>query len=144
MNEQATSRSVIAAEVQITGQIKTSGGLEFNGKLDGQMDAGGDVILGKGSVIKGDLTINSISVAGTVNGNITARDRIELKSSAQVMGDIKAKRLAVEDGVTFVGKSEVNPSGSSPAQAPAPQAPAKEGEGKSEKENKGGVFGGKK
>ena len=41
-----------------------------------------------------------------------------MKSSARVTGDIKAKRLSVEDGVTFVGRSEVNPSGSPIAGAP--------------------------
>ena len=49
---------------------------------------------------------------GQTQGNITAKDRIEMKSSGRVTGDIRAKRLSVEDGVTFVGRSEVNPSGS--------------------------------
>jgi cytoskeletal protein CcmA (bactofilin family) len=45
-----------------------------------------------------------------------------MKSTARVQGDIKAKRLSVEDGVTFIGRSEVNPSGVAPeAAAPAPE-----------------------
>jgi cytoskeletal protein CcmA (bactofilin family) len=54
-----------------------------------------------------------------VNGNITAKDRIEMKSTARVTGDIRAKRLSVEDGVTFIGRSEVN-SSSSPLSAAGP------------------------
>ena len=55
--------------------------------------------------------MDSIVVMGQITGNIIAKDKIDLKATARLTGDIKAKRLAVEDGVTFVGKSEVNPSG---------------------------------
>ncbi|HRZ11735.1 MAG TPA: polymer-forming cytoskeletal protein [Kiritimatiellia bacterium] len=111
------SQSVIAPEVEITGTIKTSGSIRIDGKLDGELNCGGDAVIGKSANIKGNLTVNAVSIAGAITGNITARDRIEMKSTARVMGDIKAKRLAVEDGVTFVGKSEVNPSGSPAAAA---------------------------
>ena len=56
--------------------------------------------------------VSSACIEGAVHGNITAKDRIEMKSTARVTGDIRAKRLSVEDGVMFVGRSEVNPSGS--------------------------------
>jgi cytoskeletal protein CcmA (bactofilin family) len=48
---------------------------------------------------------------GKIDGNIDASDRIEMKSTTRLNGDIKAKRLTVEDGVTFIGRSEVNPAG---------------------------------
>jgi len=104
-------KSVISAEVEIIGTIKTSGSIQIEGRVEGEIHSQGDVLLGKTGSIKGNLVVNSVSVAGTVVGNIIAKDRIELKSTARLMGDIKAKRLAVEDGVTFVGKSEVNPTG---------------------------------
>ena len=122
-NNASTPQSVIAAEVEITGTVKTSGSIRIDGKLDGELNCGGDAVIGKSATLKGNLTVNSASIAGAINGNIMARDRIEMKSSARVMGDIKAKRLAVEDGVTFVGKSEVNPSG-----APAAAAAVREEE----------------
>ena len=91
---------------------------------------GGDADIGKSAMIKGNLSVNSVTIAGTLVGNVVAQDRIELRSSARLNGDIKSKRLSVEDGVTFVGKSEVNPSGT-PAvaatvasAAPAAAAPA--------------------
>jgi len=104
-------KSIISAEVEIIGTIKTSGSIQIEGRVEGEIHSQGDVLLGKSGSIKGNLIVNSVSVAGTVVGNIVAKDRIELKSTARLMGDIKAKRLAVEDGVTFVGKSEVNPTG---------------------------------
>jgi cytoskeletal protein CcmA (bactofilin family) len=110
VNDQA-NQSHFSADVEITGTIKCSGPVRIDGKLDGDLNSGGDATIGKSANVKGNLSVNSITVEGTINGNITAKDRIELKSTARVTGDIKAKRLAVEDGVMFVGKSEVNPSG---------------------------------
>jgi len=116
--ENNKAQSVISNEVEITGTIRSSGSLQLDGKLDGELHCGGDAIIGKSANIKGNLVVNSVTVEGTVHGNINAKDRIEMKSSANVTGDIKAKRLSVEDGVTFIGRSEVNPSGTPIAPEP--------------------------
>lgn len=112
--------SVIGPDVEIIGQVRSASPIRIDGKVEGEVQVQGDVTLGKSSRIKGNLSVNSISIAGTVEGNVNARDKIEMKSTAKVLGDIKAKRLSVEDGVTFIGKSEVNPAG--PGSAPAAQA----------------------
>lgn len=126
-----TPQSVISSEVEITGTIKSSGSVRIDGKLEGELQCTGDAVIGKSAQIKGNLNVTSISVEGTVNGNIIAKDRIELKSSARVLGDIKSKRLSVEDGVTFIGRSEVNPSGS-PISAVEPVMTEMETNGESE------------
>ncbi|MGD9874849.1 MAG: polymer-forming cytoskeletal protein [Kiritimatiellia bacterium] len=134
MDNNATAQSIIDAQVEITGTIKSAGSIKIDGKLKGDLQCDGDATIGKSAVITGNLTVNSVAVAGSVTGNITAKDRIQMQASARVMGDIKSKRLHVEDGVTFVGKSEVNPSG-----GPASSAPRAEAD-----EPRGGMFGGKK
>jgi cytoskeletal protein CcmA (bactofilin family) len=131
------TRSFISAEVEIQGTIRTSGSIQIDGRVQGEIFSDGDVLLGKTGAIKGNLQVNSVTIAGAIQGNITAKDRIELKSTARVMGDIKAKRLAVEDGVTFIGKSEVNPTGkpiqfddiAKPIVPAAPQAPTQNDQG---------------
>lgn len=105
------SQSIISTEVEIIGTIKTSGSLQIEGRVEGEIISQGDITIGKSGSVKGNLRVNSVTLAGTVQGNIEAKDRIALKSTARLLGDIKAKRLSVEDGVTFVGKSEVNPTG---------------------------------
>ena len=103
-------RTILADDVEITGNIKCAGGIRVGGKLTGDLACAGDVLVEKTSTIKGNLQTNSVVVLGQVRGNIVAKDRIELKANARVAGDLKAKRLVVEDGVSFVGKSEINPS----------------------------------
>ena len=111
MDNNSPPQSIIGADLEITGTLKGSGSVRIDGKLEGELNCNGDAIIGKDAKIKGNLSVNSATIEGTINGNVTAKDRIEMKSSARVTGDIRAKRLAVEDGVTFIGRSEVNPSG---------------------------------
>ena len=112
MDNNETPQSVISNDIEITGTIIGSGSVRIDGKLEGELHCGGDAVIGKSAQIKGNLVVNSVSIEGSIQGNVTAKDRIEMKSSARVTGDIRAKRLSVEDGVTFIGRSEVNSTGS--------------------------------
>ncbi len=114
--------SVIGADVEIIGTIKSNGSVRLDGKLEGELLCGGNAILGKSAQVKGNVTATSVSIEGKINGNILAKDKIEMKATATVNGDIKARRLSVEDGVTFVGRSEVNPN-ATPAPIPQPNIP---------------------
>jgi cytoskeletal protein CcmA (bactofilin family) len=120
------AKTVIGEDVEISGNIKCESNIQFNGKLNGDLTCGGQALIGNTSTVKGNLSIETVSIMGQVSGNITAKDKIELKSTARLHGDIRAKRLTVEDGVTFVGKVEVNPAGPAGAQQtkPAEEKPA--------------------
>jgi len=98
--------------VEIKGIIKSSGSVRLDGKLEGDLVCVGDAVIGKAATIKGTISANSVSIEGTINGTINAKDKIEMKATAHINGDIKSRRLSVEDGVTFVGKSDVNPAAS--------------------------------
>ncbi|MDD4871601.1 MAG: polymer-forming cytoskeletal protein [Kiritimatiellae bacterium] len=111
MQEHEVAKTIIAEDIEVTGSIKCESNIQFDGKLNGDINCIGDAIIGSTANVKGNISVNCATVLGQVNGNIIAKDKIELKTSAYVNGDIKSKRLTVEDGVTFVGKSEVNPSG---------------------------------
>ena len=105
------TKSIIGEDIEIVGSIKCASNIQIDGKLNGDLSCNGNALIGNKSTIKGNITVESVTIMGQVNGNVTAKDRIELKSTTRLNGDIKAKRLTVEDGVTFIGKSEVNPSG---------------------------------
>jgi cytoskeletal protein CcmA (bactofilin family) len=71
------------------------------------------------------VDVNSIVLRGKITGNVNAKDKIEIKSKAELFGDIRAAKLVIEEGVTFVGKTEVNPNKVSPTaqRARPPEAP---------------------
>jgi cytoskeletal protein CcmA (bactofilin family) len=108
------SKNTLASDVEIKGNLKFSGELTFEGKLDGEIQTDGTLNLGDTAVITGNINAQSVVVRGKVNGNITAKEKIDIKSKAEIFGDIRAAKLAVEEGVTFVGKTEVNPNTVSP------------------------------
>ena len=74
--------------------------------------------IGENADIRGEIKTKSITVYGKVQGNITVAERCELKSKSVLQGDLKAVRLIIEEGATFIGKSEVT-TGTSPAKTPA-------------------------
>ena len=113
-----STKTVIGEDVEIVGSIKAAAPVQLDGKLNGDLNCQANCVVGKSAKVKGNINVESVSIEGQISGNVTAKDRIEMKSTANVTGDIRSKRLTVEDGVTFVGKSEVNPSGA-PANRPA-------------------------
>jgi cytoskeletal protein CcmA (bactofilin family) len=109
MNGTSTAKNVLTSEVEIKGNLKFSGELAFDGKLEGEIQTDGVLHLGESAVVTGNINVQSVVVRGKVNGNITAKEKIEVKSKAELFGDIRATKLVVEEGVTFVGRTEVNP-----------------------------------
>ena len=105
-----SSKNVLANDVDVKGTIKFENELIFDGKIEGEIisDAGA-LTLGKNADVNGEVRTKSVVVHGTVTGNITVSERCELKASSQLTGDLKAMRMIIEEGATFIGKSEVTP-----------------------------------
>ena len=131
-------QTVITEDVEVVGTIKAANGLRMDGKLSGDLNCNSDVLIGKTANIKGNLSVNCVTVHGQIGGNVVAKDRIELKAAARINGDIKAKRLTVEDGVSFIGKVEVNPAGGG-AGASAPESVPETDAGERPQEKRAGM-----
>src|SRR5947209_11292336 len=105
----SNSKNVLGSDVEIKGTLRFSGELTFEGKLDGEVNTDGVLNLGDSAVVTGNINAQSVVVRGKINGNINAKEKIEIKAKAELFGDIRATKLVIEEGVTFVGKTEVNP-----------------------------------
>ena len=122
----AATRNVLSSDVEIKGTVKFTNDLVVDAKIEGEINSDGNLTVGENARIKAEIKTATVVVYGKVHGNLTATDRVELKASAEVVGDIKAKTLSIEAGAIFVGKSTVGTPASAPAQAtPAPAAAAK-------------------
>ena len=115
------SKNTLNSDVELKGTLKFSGEMTFDGKLDGDIQSDGVLNLGDNAVVKGNINVNNVVVRGKVNGNVTAREKIDIKSKTELFGDIRAPKLAIEEGVTFVGKTEVNPNKVAPVPPPPPR-----------------------
>jgi cytoskeletal protein CcmA (bactofilin family) len=102
-----TGKDVLSKDVEIKGSIKFQKELMIDGKVEGEINSDGVLTIGENADIRGEIKTKSITVFGKVHGNITVAERCELKSRCTLQGDLKAARLVIEEGATFIGKSEV-------------------------------------
>jgi cytoskeletal protein CcmA (bactofilin family) len=109
-----SGKDVLSSDVEIKGSIKFQKELLIDGKVEGEINSDGVLTIGENADIRGEIKTKSITVYGKVHGNITVGERCELKSRCTLQGDLKAARLVIEEGATFIGKSEVT-SGKVPA-----------------------------
>ena len=110
----SASKNILNSDVEIKGNLRFSGEMTFDGKLDGDVASDGTLNLGDNTVINGNINVNNVVVRGKINGNITAREKVDIKTKTELFGDIRASKLVIEEGVTMVGKTEVNPNKLSP------------------------------
>lgn len=100
--------TVLSADVEFKGSLKFKDQLRINGRFEGELNSAGTVHVGPQGDVKAEIDVGGAIVEGKVEGNITAGDRVELRSTARMMGDIRASKLVVEEGVVFVGRCEVS------------------------------------
>ena len=118
------TKNVLNSDVEIKGNVRFTCELTFEGKLDGEIASDGTLNLGDSAVINGNINAGSVVVRGKVTGNVVAKDKIELKAKTELFGDVRSSKLVIEEGVTFVGKTEVNPNKVAPSMAPSAPKPA--------------------
>jgi len=98
--------TVLTSDCEFKGALAFSGELELHGRLEGTIESeGGALTVGEQALIKAEIKVNDVLIYGKVQGNIYATGRIELRGKAEVYGDIFSNRLAMDDGVVFVGRS---------------------------------------
>lgn len=98
-----SSVNVISSGTMITGDVVCSGDLRIDGNIKGNVKSKAKVIVGQSGIIDGDINCKSIEIEGNVKANITVTDLMSLKSTANLVGNILAGKLAIEPGTNFAG-----------------------------------------
>ena len=93
--------SIISADVVMRGNINSSGEIQFDGNLEGDVKAG-SLIIGEKASVKGEVICETVTVRGAVEGAIRAKS-VSLASTARIQGDILHSSLSVETGAHFEG-----------------------------------------
>ncbi|MGQ9707916.1 MAG: bactofilin family protein [bacterium] len=95
--------TLIGSETALKGDLRVSGGLRLDGKVEGRLDIGDVFLTGPRSFLKGDVFCRCAVVAGRIEGNISASETVELQSGAQVFGNIACRSLVIQPGCFFEG-----------------------------------------
>ncbi|HSN08536.1 MAG TPA: polymer-forming cytoskeletal protein [Hanamia sp.] len=102
INQQEIS-TIIGEGYTITGEIRGSSVIRIEGKVIGNINVEGGVVLGEKGNIKGDINTKSAIIYGTINGNVKAV-QLEIKKTGLVNGDITTDTLEIELGAQYNGK----------------------------------------
>lgn len=113
--------SVIGPGMEIVGDVKSDGTVRVEGRVEGSIRAGKSVVVGKDGVVDGDIETQDVVVAGRVTGTITGESRVELQDNCHIEGDIRARRIKLDEGGRVDGRLHMG------SEAFARSAPKSEG-----------------
>jgi len=99
--------SIIGPGMRVVGDCETDGTLRIEGRVEGTVRAGKAVVVGKDGSVHGDLLTQDAIVGGRVNGKVVAESRLELQATCVVEGEIKARRLKLDEGGQINGTVQV-------------------------------------
>jgi cytoskeletal protein CcmA (bactofilin family) len=116
----------IGKAVKVVGQIFSKEDLYVDGDLEGTVEAlEHKLTIGPHGTVHAGVKAREVVVLGTIQGNVDATERIEIRKDARLVGDIRTARIIIEDGAYFKGSIDIikpEPAKVKPPQAPAPAA----------------------
>lgn len=105
--------SILGSGMKVVGDCFSDEAIRVEGRIEGSVKAGKSVIVGQSGCVIGDVTTKDAIVGGTVQGTIEAASRVELLGTCQVEGDIRSRRIKLDEGGKVDGSlfmSDMGPS----------------------------------
>ena len=87
--------------------LTAEGTVRIEGKLKGDVTLSGNLIVGEGGYVKGNVKADSVVLSGMVEGNITVENHLHLTSTSKLIGDIDAKNIIIDEGAVFNGNCKM-------------------------------------
>lgn len=106
-NSSSSQTTIIARGVTLEGNFQGQGDVVVEGHVKGSITTSGSLTVGSEALIEAEVKVGEASVAGTIQGNITVANRLELRATAKLVGDITAQVIAMEAGASLQGKMAV-------------------------------------
>jgi cytoskeletal protein CcmA (bactofilin family) len=118
----------ISQGIRIKGEVTGSEDLFVDGLVDGKLNlTNGSLTIGPNGSVKADVNAREVIVRGKIEGKVTGRDKVQLWSTGQVIGEVVTERLAIEEGALLRGKIEA---GKQPGKTAESKAAAASSSGK--------------
>ena len=104
----ASEMTLISKSVTIKGEVLCDEDLYIDGQVEGTINPKGyRLTIGPNGRVKANITARAVVVQGRLEGDIHASDRVDLKQSATVVGDIVTQLISIDEGVTLTGRVNV-------------------------------------
>ncbi|MCY4645816.1 MAG: polymer-forming cytoskeletal protein [Gammaproteobacteria bacterium] len=106
--------SIIGPGMTVVGDCKTKGTIRIEGRVEGGVEAGKAVVVGKDGMVVGDISTQDAVISGRLKGTLKIGSRLELQSSCDVDGNIDTRRIVLEEGATVNGTVKMGSRGAKP------------------------------
>lgn len=100
--------TVIGAGITVDGEITTDDDVVVHGTVRGKLTAREGITIEHGGTVDADIAGGAMSIAGSVTGNVSSTDRVDLQPGAKVVGNVKATRITIADGAQFKGNVDMD------------------------------------
>ncbi len=105
-------QATIGKSLVIKGEVTGSESLYIDGRVEGSINLPGNrVTIGRNGVVNANITAREIVALGKVRGNLTASDRVDIRTEGSLTGDVIAQRISIEDGAYFKGGIDIRKPG---------------------------------
>jgi cytoskeletal protein CcmA (bactofilin family) len=122
--------SIIGPGMKVVGDCLTDGTVRVEGTVEGSVKAGKAVVVGKQGAVIGDVQTQDAVISGRVTGTLVAESRLELQATCQIDGDVRTRRMQLEEGALLNGTVHMSES----KRATGAKAPAAGADGGSPRE----------
>lgn len=109
--EPGSGYSLLDSQLTVTGDIETTGSLRIDGRLKGNIRNADTVVVGVGASMTGDLHAREVIIGGSLSGNVSATERVELQPTGIVVGNVNTQVVLVHEGGVVNGRIEMRPAG---------------------------------
>lgn len=109
MADTGTEPTVIGNDIHIKGEMTFQKTVRLTGTFEGSITGQGELQISKGAACKANVDAAAVVVDGIVEGNLVAKEKVQLNSSGVVRGDIVAGQMVMTEGASFFGQCSVGP-----------------------------------
>jgi cytoskeletal protein CcmA (bactofilin family) len=102
------ANTVIGSSIVVDGEISGEEPITILGTVKGKVAVAQGVVIEAGATVEADIEGQTVTVSGKVTGNVTAREKLELRPESKMVGNAKAPRIVVADGATFKGNVDMD------------------------------------
>lgn len=107
--------SILSHGVKIEGNLFSEGNVRIDGIIVGNVTVNGNLTIGDGSKIEGEVKARNITMSGRVDGKVNALEKLRMEAKSVLKGDLVTKFLVIEEGAVFQGNSTMNQNAAAPA-----------------------------
>ena len=98
--------TLLAKGVLLRGEIHVEGTVRIDGRLDGDIQTKGQVIIGEDGLVQGTITAGTVISSGRIKAKVTANERVQLMKTATLIGEVLTPILIIEEGAKLQGVTD--------------------------------------